>query len=322
MFGMLSQAASTLLDEAIKAGDFAAFRATFESEDVDASALLYSRARKNAWPLIKRALSDPFKARTLEGRLDIAHFLLEAGADTNVSAPWGTLFLGGLVGRLHFDTKATERFEVTRFASEVLMDRELVLDARSKGQGDTDLDMIFWGTSWEFNRGDADLVGPAMRNVIDLMIEQGAPMTQRERYLDHPHLSDQATRATHVREPMSLFDRATPLPPGALGDEGEAAWGDPEHGRHGAVRAVALIRDRAFRHHGWGWSEPEDAAVAVLRDVQDALADKAEKRELKKCVTKLSKSDKPVFDEDLYALAARLVTEGEITREVAGLPSE
>lgn len=321
MFPMLSQSTSEAFDEAIKAGDAAAFRATFAAGGVDASALLYSRARKGAWPLLKRVLADPFPAETLEGRLEMASFLLDQGADTHVSAPWGTLLVGGLVGRLHIDTKATERFEVTRFTADMLLERDVVLDARSKGLGDTDLDMIFWGASWEFSRGDAQLVGPAMRNLIDVMIERGAPMTQRERYLDHAELSGQAERATHVREPMSLFARATPLPAGTLSDEGEQAWRDGTHGRHGALRSVALIRDRAFRHHGWGWSEPEDAAVSILRDVKDALADKAAKRELGKAITKLSKPNKPVFDEDLYARAAQIVTEAETTRDVAGLPS-
>lgn len=320
MFPMLNQSASRSLDEAIKAGDAAAFRATFVAEGADASALLYARSRKGAWPLLKRALDDPFPARTLQGRLDIARFLLGEGADTHVSVPWGTLLVGGLVGRLHIGTGAAERFEVTRFAADLLMEHDVVLDARSKGLGDTDLDMIFWGASWEFSRGDAQLVGPAMRNLIDVMIEQGAPMTQRERYLDHPHLSAQAAGATHIRDPMSLFARATPLPPGTLSAPGDLAWRDAGHARHGAVRAVAVLRDRALRHHGWGWSDPEDAAVVILRDVLDALADKGERRELGKAITRLSKPDKPSFDEALYARAARIVTDAEVTREVAGAP--
>ena len=96
MFPMIDQGISKVLDAAMKKGDFETFRTTFEAEGLDASGLLYSRARKNAWPLVKRALDDPFKKTTVGGKLDIARYLMGKGADLNVSAPWGILFVGGL----------------------------------------------------------------------------------------------------------------------------------------------------------------------------------------------------------------------------------
>ena len=168
------------------------------------------------------------------------------------------------------------------------------------------------------------------------MLEHEAPSHDPQPFVDSPLSVDRgnsrmlrsdaeriaavAARAVARRRPLSAFAVATPLPGGTLSDEGEVAWADRAHPRHAAVRAVAVLRDRAFRQHGWGWGPAEEAAVALLVELRDAVEDKAVKRTLKKHVTKLSKPDKPVFDEAIYVEVAQIVTTATVTGALSGLP--
>lgn len=335
MFNMFSPEASAELNEIIQKGDVSDFVRALNDAGGDPSGLLYARARRTAWPLIKRVLDAPFKASRLEAQLEMGRHLLRLGADTHISAPWGQSIVGHLANCVRRQARWQDRLVLLRFIAEIVDVWSPALHIRSKSES-TDLDEVFGHASWEFSHGAGEMMAKAALEVAKVLIESKAPATRQEEYArytqqvarGHVRLTHDealqieavAARAVHRRAPLRAFERATPFAGELMADNLKLAWDDVEHPRHAALRAVAVIRDRAFRHHGWGWGAAEDASVGILTDVLDALTDKGDRRALKKCMTKLSKVDKPVFDEELYALAARLVTESAASRAVAGLP--
>jgi hypothetical protein len=167
------------------------------------------------------------------------------------------------------------------------------------------------------------MMARATLEVAKVLIEMRAPMTRQEEYahytqqVDRGHvrlthaeallIEEVAVNAVYRREPLRAFDHATPLGDSVMTGALKQAWDDVEHPRHREVRAVGVIRDRAFRHHGWGWGVAEDESVELLNEILSSLTDKDDRRKMKKCMTKLSKMDKPVFDELIYTQTAQLV---------------
>ncbi len=121
MFPMLDPAISETLLAAIEAGDLGAFTTSLSQAGASPSSLLHSRARKGAWPLLKRVLYPPFKRKNLEPRLAMARHLLRAGADANVSTPYGFTIVEGLLSRL--DEHSWEaQLQLLRFVVELVQE--------------------------------------------------------------------------------------------------------------------------------------------------------------------------------------------------------
>ena len=328
MFTIFSPELSVRLSEAIKKGDVKTLDRALDDAGGDPSGLLYARSRKTAWPLIRRVLEAPFKPSRLKVQLEMARYLLSRGADTKLSAPWGQSIIGSLSDNLRRHAQWEDRLVLLRFIAQLADAWSLDLSIRSKSEY-TDLDYLFSHTSWEFSHGAGELMAKATLEAAKVMIELGAPMTRQEEYanytlqVDRGHvrltraeaslIEEVAAGANHRREPLRAFDDATPLGDEVMTGALRIAWEEPGHPCHRALRAVGVLRDRAFRHHGWGWGPAEAESVELLTGVLDAMTNKEERRSMKSCITKLSKVHKPVFDELLYARAARLVIETQLS---------
>lgn len=300
MSQMLNQSLSDMLKGWCQNGDFEKFISTYQEYQLNPSAFLYARYRKQAFPLIKRAIQPEFTQENTLGKLEIATFLIEEGANTHVSAPDGRNLLHTLLTayRNTYHSRAGRLLEFAlKLFDKVEIDVALV---------DDELGYVLDEAIWA--RKKSNLIPEQAElslTIIEKLLAKGAKFNREEinaqKYPDLFELIEKYKLKEDIKQvPLPL---ETPAFADFLEGEmlvwAEALWNENTDQKKSLLEAIKVLQDRAYLHANWGYGKTEIDAITLLKNFAANLP-KESKKEVSKFITKLSKADKPCYDEQLY----------------------
>lgn len=301
MVTVLEPGLSKQLQTAIDAGDANTFGQLMAENNVHGASFLYASNRKNAYPLLNRALQG-FTNKNFTGKFKIAGMLFSAGATAIPGAPYGLSPLKLLLHEHRFLRTTPAKFEIYEFtlfyAYELVAKHGADVNFRGKSQYYVSLldDVVLLYEFYE-KKGAAELQRDTYR-LAEAMLEHGAQMEMGSHREDElakssiygllTHYRDNAT--AYVAPPLTLPDFSA-WPNVAAAQKAQQLW-DEDTQKTRALKAVASLQERAYLHANWGFERPEAKALALL----EAEFEKLEKAAKKQAMADLKKLQVPQKD--------------------------
>lgn len=302
MVTVLEPILSKEIQAAIDNADLAAFKKLMEENDVDASSFLHASSRKIAHPLINRALSQDFTNKNFVDRLEIARFLLDKGADPNMTAPNGMSAMAHLL-HIHQFLGATKRVDYDVYLFTMLFTSELVirynadLNIALRSQY-TLLDEVICQYQIYHEKGISQMEKVTFE-IIERMLQRGAGWTRR---IDHAKFKELTALMLKHRNSRSQYTAPElPEPPfDTLFDTETAAklwkaWNEKESDPSAGLQAVRRLQYRAYFHANWSFDQDDMKAIETLTGLFNEL-EKDKRKEALADLKKLSVPQKNLWD--------------------------
>ncbi|AWH84723.1 hypothetical protein HYN59_06125 [Flavobacterium album] len=302
MVTVLNPELSKELQTAIDKADVASFTKLMDEHNVHGASFLFASARKNAFPLINRALSGDFTNKNYAEKLEIARMLVDRGADPDMGAPYG---LSALSNILHIHQFLGVRNRINHevylftllFASELVIRYNADLNLTWKSKSYMLDDMIYiYERYYEKRISDLEQVS---LEIIEHMLKRGAKWSRHIDPKAFPELTgllmgyrDNQSEANTPKLPNPSFDAMFDAETAALAWK---AWNEKQSPAYEGLQAVRQLQYRAYHHANWGFDEDGVEAIAILTELFSAL-EKDKRKAALADVKKLSVPQKNLMD--------------------------
>ncbi|MGQ2983243.1 hypothetical protein [Flavobacterium sp.] len=302
MVTVLEPILSREIQAAIDNADLAAFKKLMDENEVDASSFLHASSRKIAHPLINRALSREFTNKNFVDRLEIARFLLDKGADPNMTAPNGMSAMAHLL-HVHQFLGATKRVDHDVYLFTMLFTSELVirynadLNIALRSQY-TLLDEVICQYQI-YNERSISQMDKVTFEIIDRMLKRGARWTRTSDHSKFKELTGLMLK--HRNSRTGYIAPELPEPPfDTLFDRDDAAklweaWNQKESGAYSCLQAVRRLHYRAYYHANWSFDQDDVNAIKTLTGSFNGL-EKDKRKAALSDLKKLSVPQKNLWD--------------------------
>jgi hypothetical protein len=319
---------SAELQGAIIDADFERFRHLMESNKIDPSSFLFSKARKLSSPLLQKAIDGKYTNKNCESRLKIVRYLLEACADVNVTAPFGMSSFGAMLHLNHCLDTTTAKYEVYLFTLVTALDMLRNFNADANVLSDnlsSYLDQCVALHRKYVNWKQEDLA-KASSKLVELLLQKGASGSYRNR-LDEVNGLEQLFELYKENENVYVPKHLT-IPRFDLFQNSShtsdlvALWNNQTLPKSKALQAIKFLEDAIYLHAERGSfvrtnndnHNPTYDYAPAIKQAMSLLTDFSSQLELKQKkvflvhLKKITTRSKPCYDyavyEQMYVLVA------------------
>lgn len=302
MVTVLEPGLSKELQTAIDKVDVASFTKLMDEHNVHGSSFLFASARKNAFPLINRALSGDFTNKNYAEKLEIARMLLDRGADPDMGAPYGFSALANILHTHQFlGIRQRLDYEVylftLLFASELVIRYDADLNLTWKS-GDYMLDDVIYIYKRYYEKRISELEKVAFE-IIGHMLKRGAKWSRKIDMKAFPELTglllgyrNNQLQDNAPKLPDPPFDTLFDVETAAAGWK---IWNEKQSPAYEGLHAVRQLHYRAYHHANWGFNEDGVKAIEVLTGLFDTM-EKDKRKTALADLKKLSVPQKNLLD--------------------------
>ena len=302
MVTILEAELSKKVQAAIDKADIDLFQQLMDSNKIHGNSFLHASNRKNAYPMLNRAMND-WNNKNYLNKIKIADIIIKAGGSPDMGAPYGYSALMILLHDHLFLRITAAKFELYQmsilFAYELVVNRGADVNFVGKQEGNPMQYAISIYLFYE--RENAQEMMHVSYKLVEAMLEKGAKIA------DDSHARKEIAKSallslvekyegntSKYKTPEQAVPWFETLLEAEFSGTAKQIWN--REGIAGqALRAIALLQECAYFHSNWGFGRSEMDAIQLLEGVFKNL-DKAIQKQILPDFKKLCVPQKNLYE--------------------------